>query len=39
MMKDQQIFNLEDGHVKIRGVYIGLPIESPTNAIRPRIQQ
>ena len=26
-MKDQHIFNLEDGHVKIRGVYIGLPIE------------
>ena len=26
-MKDQHIFNLEDGHVKIKGVYIGLPIE------------
>ena len=26
-MKDQHIFNLEDGYVKIKGVYIGLPIE------------
>ena len=27
MMKEEHIFNLEDGHVKIKGVYIGLPIE------------
>ena len=27
MMKDQHIFKLEEGCVKIKGVYIGLPIE------------
>jgi hypothetical protein len=27
MMKDQHIFNLEDGHIKIKGIYIGLSIE------------
>ena len=27
MMKGQHIFKLEDGRVKINGVYIGLPIE------------
>ena len=26
-MKDQHIFYLKDGHIKIKGVYIGLPIE------------
>ncbi len=26
-MKGQHIFNLEDGHITIKGVYIGLPIE------------
>lgn len=26
-MKDQHIFNLEDGHIKIKGIYIGLSIE------------
>lgn len=28
MMKNQHIFNLEEGLVKIKGVYIGLPMES-----------
>ena len=27
MMREQHIFKLEDGRVKIKGVYIGLPIE------------
>ena len=27
MMSEQHIFKLEDGRVKIKGVYIGLPIE------------
>ena len=26
-MREQHIFKLEDGRVKIKGVYIGLPIE------------
>ena len=26
-MKDRHIFNLEDGHIKIMGVYIGLSLE------------
>ena len=32
-MREQQIFKLEDGRVKIKGLYIGLPIEKATQLL------
>jgi len=33
MMSEQHIFKLEDGRVKIKGFYIGLPIEKATQML------
>ena len=33
MMREQHIFKLEDGRVKINGFYIGLPIEKATQML------